>query len=103
MVRLFVVELIYLNLNFRFNVAVLYLWLIILSVINIVMSIVKRSLTDFVNLKIKLIQSFKGTDKMCAYIFIKVSTHIYIYIYLYLYLKKQKRESNRSRWRKAKK
>jgi hypothetical protein len=70
MVRLFVVELIYLNLNFRFNVAVLYLWLIILSVINVVLSTVKRYLTDLMNLKIKLIQFFKGVDKICAYIFI---------------------------------
>jgi hypothetical protein len=102
MVRLFVAELIYLNLNFRFNVAVLYLWLIILSVINVVLSTVKHSLTDFMNLKIKLIQSFEGADKICAYIFIEVSTHTYINICIYI-SKKSKRESTRSRWRKAKK
>jgi hypothetical protein len=84
MVRLFVMELIYLNLNFRFNVAVLYLWLIILSVINVVLSTVKRYLTDFMNLKIKLIQFFECADKICAYIFIEVSTHIYINICIYI-------------------
>jgi hypothetical protein len=103
MVRLFVMELIYLNLNFRFNVAVLYLWLIILSVINVVLSTVKRYLTDFMNLKIKLIQFFEGADKICAYIFIEVSTHTYINICIYISKKKQKRESTRRRWRKAKK
>jgi hypothetical protein len=44
-------------------------------------------ITDFINLKIKSIQSFKGAykDKIYIYIFIGVNTHIYISIFI-LYL-----------------
>jgi hypothetical protein len=42
-------------------------------------------LTDFVNLKIKLAQSFKCVykDMMYVCIFIRMNDHIYKYLYLY--------------------
>jgi hypothetical protein len=48
-------------------------------------------ITDFVNLKIKPVQSFRGghRDKLCVCIFIEISTHICINIYIYImFLKK---------------
>jgi hypothetical protein len=48
-------------------------------------------MTDFVNLKIKPVQSFRGAhrDKVCVRIFIEISTHTYINIYIYIvFLKK---------------
>jgi hypothetical protein len=48
-----------------------------------------RLVTDFVNLKIKLAQSFEYADrgKMC--VFIELSTHTYMSIYIYtVFLKK---------------
>jgi hypothetical protein len=43
---------------------------------------------NFMNLKIKLAQSFECThnDRVCIGVFIRVSAHIYIYIYEYLRL-----------------
>jgi hypothetical protein len=42
-------------------------------------------LTDFVNIKIKLTQSFGGAhrDRVCMYIFIGVSAHTYMTIYIF--------------------
>jgi hypothetical protein len=42
--------------------------------------IVRYSLTDFVNLKIKLFQFFKCAHKsgMCKYVFIEMSIYIYV-------------------------
>jgi hypothetical protein len=47
---------------------------------------------DFMNLKIKLTQSFKYThkDRVCMYIFIKMNTHTCISIYIYTMLFKKK-------------
>jgi hypothetical protein len=49
--------------------------------------IVKYSLTDFVNLKIKLFQFFKCAHKsgMCKHVFIEMSIYIYMYKYMCLY------------------
>jgi hypothetical protein len=38
MVRFFMVELIYPDLNFRFDMCVVYLWLIIFSVVNVILT-----------------------------------------------------------------
>jgi hypothetical protein len=65
---------------------VLYLQLIIFSLEDDVPVDSETFLiTDFINLKIKSIQFFKGAhkDKIYIYIFIGVNTHIYIYLYLY--------------------
>jgi hypothetical protein len=42
---------------------------------------------NFMNLKIKLAQSFKCThkDRVCIGVFIRVSDHIYIYMSIYVY------------------
>jgi hypothetical protein len=49
-------------------------------------------MTDFINLKIKLVQSFRGNHKdvIRVYIFIEVNAHIYINIYICtVFLKKE--------------
>jgi hypothetical protein len=68
MVRFFVMELIHLVLNPRFNVCVIYLRLIILLVVDNVPSIVRRFLTGFLNLKIKSVQSFIDAHSMYVYL-----------------------------------
>jgi hypothetical protein len=52
--------------------------------------------TDFVNLKIKLVQSFRCVhiDRVCAYIIIGVSAHTYMSICVYtVFLKKTRWKS----------
>jgi hypothetical protein len=68
--------------NPRFDVSVVYLRLIILSVVDDVLVI--HFLTDFMNLKIKLIQSFRVAYRcrVCVRIFIGVSTHTCMSIYV---------------------
>jgi hypothetical protein len=48
-------------------------------------------LTDFVNIKIKPAQSFRGAyrDRVCMYIFIGVSAHTYMTIYICTVFKKK--------------
>jgi hypothetical protein len=71
---------------------VLYLHLIILSVKDdVLIDSETFFVTDFVNFKIKLTQSFRDAHKVrvCVYIFIGVSTHTCINIYVYIiFLKK---------------
>jgi hypothetical protein len=52
---------------------------------------VRRSLTDFVNLKIKLVQPFESDSRgrVCVNIFIEMSTHIYISICVCMTYKKK--------------
>jgi hypothetical protein len=55
-------------------------------------------MTDFMNFKIKLVQSFRCAyrDRMYIYIFIEVSAHTYINICIYtIFLKKEKRIEGR--------
>jgi hypothetical protein len=50
--------------------------------------------TDFVNFKIKLAQSFRYAhkDRMCVYAFIRLSAHIYMSICIYtIFIKREKR------------
>jgi hypothetical protein len=49
-------------------------------------------MTDFVNLKIKSVQSFgcAHRDRMCVHIFIRVSVHTYINIYIYIVFLRKK-------------
>jgi hypothetical protein len=72
---------------------VLYLWLIIFSVGDDVSIDGELFLvTDFVNLKIKLAQSFRCAhkNKICICIFIWVSVHTYMNSYVYtVFLKKK--------------
>jgi hypothetical protein len=71
MVRFLVVKPTHLVSNPRFGMGVLYLWLIILSVVGDV-SVDSKTLlmTNFVNLKIKLTQSFECAyrDRVCVII-----------------------------------
>jgi hypothetical protein len=70
MVRFFVMELIHLVLNPRFNVGVMYLRLITLLVVDNVPLIVRRFLTDFLNLKIKPVQSFIDAHRGSMYMYL---------------------------------
>jgi hypothetical protein len=77
----------------------LYLRLIIFSVRGDV-SVDNETLLmiNFVNLKIKLTQSFKDAhkDKMCVRVFIVVSTHMFTNIYVCtVFLNKKMREARR--------
>jgi hypothetical protein len=76
----------------------LYLWLIIFLVGGDV-SVNRETflVTDFVNFKIKLTQSFKCTHRgrVCIRVFIGVSSYIYIYEYLCLYCISKKTLNNR--------
>jgi hypothetical protein len=77
-----VIELNHTGLNARFNM-MLYLRLIILSVEDDIPIESETILViDFVNLKIKLSQSFRciHKDKMYVCMFIGMSNHIYIYM-----------------------
>jgi hypothetical protein len=54
--------------------------------------------TDFVNLKINLAQSFRNAhkDKMCVRVFIGISTHMFISIYVCtVFFNKKMREARR--------
>jgi hypothetical protein len=85
------VELTHTDLNLRFDI-VLYLRLIILSVGGDVPIDSETFLvTDFVNLKIKPHQSFRGAhkDRVCVYVFIGMSAHMCMNICVYtVFLKK---------------
>jgi hypothetical protein len=76
MVMLLVVKSIHPGLNFRFDVSVTYLRLIILSVVGDIP--VDNEMTDFTNLKIKSIQSFRYAhrDRMCVHVFIRPSAYM---------------------------
>jgi hypothetical protein len=54
-------------------------------------------MTDFVNLKIKLTQSFKSVNRarICVRVFIEISNHICMSICVYIYKK-----NNRPFWRR---
>jgi hypothetical protein len=80
-----VVEPTHLDFNPRFDVSVVYLRLIILSVIVDIPSTVRHSLIDFINLKIKSTQSFRDAHMCRIYIriFIGVSNCICMSICVY--------------------
>jgi hypothetical protein len=69
---------------------VLHLWLIILSVEGDV-SVESEALlvTDFMNLKIKSVQSFKNAHKSKMCVYVSECSYIYKYLYLYHILKKR--------------
>jgi hypothetical protein len=75
MVTFLVVEPTHPDSNPRFDVGITYLRLIILSVVGDVPVYTRRSLTDFMNLKIKSTQSFGGAHRVrvCMRVFIGVS------------------------------
>jgi hypothetical protein len=70
MVRFLVVKVNHLVPNPRFDVDVVCLRLIIISVVDDVSSTLRHFFTDFINLKIKLIQSFKCVHTItCACVY----------------------------------
>jgi hypothetical protein len=74
---------------------VLYLQLIIFSLgDDVPIDSEMFLMIDFMNLKIKSIQSFKRAhrDKIYIYIFIGVNTHIYIYIYTIFIIESSQRD-----------
>jgi hypothetical protein len=56
----------------------------------------RRSLTDFVNLKIKLVQPFESDSRgrVCVHIFIEMSTRIYISICVCMTYEKKSSDSS---------
>jgi hypothetical protein len=89
------VELIYSDLNHRFDMSVIF-------TINyfLVGCDTPSIVTDFINLKIKSAQSFKDVhkDNMCIHIFIEMSNHMCMNICVYkMFLKKHKSMSKRKR------
>jgi hypothetical protein len=87
LIRFLVVKLIHLNLNSRFDMNVVFMTNYFLVGVDIPIDSKSLFMIDFINLKIKLIQSFRCCHKnrVCMYFFIEISAHIYIYEYLYLY------------------
>jgi hypothetical protein len=84
------VKLIYLGLNLRFDMCVVFMTLLIRGDILIDSDVLL--MTDFVNLKIKPTQFFRGAykSKMYVRVFIEVNTHTYISIYICsVFLKKE--------------
>jgi hypothetical protein len=55
-------------------------------------------MTDFVNLKIKSAQYFRGAyrGRMCVRIFIEISDHTYMSIYVYIVFLKKIHVSNKN-------
>jgi hypothetical protein len=103
MVRFLVVESTHTDSNYRFNMSVTYLWLIILSVVAdvpvnsetlLVIDFVNLKIkptqtfecallvTDFVNLKIKPAQTFECARRARMCVFIGKYSYMYKYLYL---------------------
>jgi hypothetical protein len=83
MVRFLVVKLTHPDLNLRFNMSVAYLQLIILSVVcDVPVRSETLLMTDFVNLKIKSVQSFEYAhrDWVSVRVFIRMSACTYMSI-----------------------
>jgi hypothetical protein len=84
-------KLIYPNLNPIFDMCVIFMANYFFSVADVPVDSEIILVTDFINLNIKLTQSFRGThrDKVCVHMFIGVNTHMCISIYIYtVFLKK---------------
>jgi hypothetical protein len=82
---IFLVELMHPDLNLKFDVSVIYLWLIILSMVCDVSVDSKMLFTDFINLKIKSVQSLRSVHRgrLCLHIFIGICTYMYMSICIY--------------------
>jgi hypothetical protein len=85
LVRFLVVELTYPDLNFRFNMSIVFTANYFFSGSCVSVDSDVLLITDFVNLKIKPAQFFRvvHSDRVCICIFIGVSTHICMSIYVY--------------------
>jgi hypothetical protein len=71
---------------------VAYLWIIILSVVDdIPVDSEALLVTDFVNIKIKLSQSFEcaHSNMVCVHVFIWEYSYVYEYLRQYVFLKKK--------------
>jgi hypothetical protein len=92
LIRFLVVELIYLDLNYRFDMIIIFMTNYFLVEGNILIDSETLFVTDFVNLKIKSAQSFRSANnnRMCVHIFIEIDcSYIYKYLYLYCVFKKK--------------
>jgi hypothetical protein len=86
------VELIYLNLNLKFNIDILFTVNYFLVGDNVPVNSEVFLVTDFVNLNIKSAQFFRCVhrNKMCIYVYIRVNINTCISIYIYtIFLKIQ--------------
>jgi hypothetical protein len=94
------VELIYPDLNLRFDMRVIFMTNYFFSVADVPVDSEMILVTDFINLNIKLTQFFRGIhkDRVCVHAFIGVSTHTCISIYIYTVFLKKKCGGCRPRW-----
>jgi hypothetical protein len=91
LIRFVVVKLIYSGLNPRFNVDTIFMANYSFSGMRRPIDSETFLVTDFVNLKIKLAQSFEDTyrSRMCVHVFIGVSAHMCMSICVYTVLLKR--------------
>jgi hypothetical protein len=89
------VKLIHLDLNFKFDMSVIFMTNYFFSEDDVFVDSETLLVIDFVNIKIKSIQSFRCTyrDKIYIRIFIGVSTYTYINIYIYIMFVKKEASS----------
>jgi hypothetical protein len=76
-----VVELVYLSLNTKFDMCVIFM----INYFLVKDDVTSHLMIDFVNLKIKLVQSFRGAHINRMYVCVHRSEYLYIYEYLCLY------------------
>jgi hypothetical protein len=84
-------KLIYLDLNFKFDMSVIFMTNYFLVGDDILIDGEAILVTDFVNLKIKSAQSFRGAHRgsVCVHIFIRLSARTCMSIYVYtVFIKK---------------
>jgi hypothetical protein len=104
LVKFLVVELIHSCLNYKFDMSVAFTANYFLVGDDIFINNETILMTDFMNLKIKLIQSFRCThkDKVCMRVFIEVNAHTCMSICICtVFLKKnfrKKRRGPQGRW-----
>jgi hypothetical protein len=85
-VRFSVVKLIYSCLNARFDMRIIFMANYFLVGGDVPINSETFLITDFINLKIKSAQSFRGVyrDRVCMHVFIEINTYICMSIYIYI-------------------
>jgi hypothetical protein len=91
LIRFLVVKLTHPYLNPRFDIYIIFTVNYFLVISDVPVDSETLLVTDFINLKIKLTQSFicAHRDRMYVHVFIRMSAHMYMNIYIYtVFLKK---------------
>jgi hypothetical protein len=84
-IKFLMVELIYPDLNLRFDMRVIFMTNYFFSVADVPVDSEMILVTDFINLNIKLTQFFRGIhkDRVCACVHRGEYSYVYKYLYLY--------------------